>query len=133
MTFEQAYNAVKKKLANKNAKNVENFAIQITLTDEEFGGTLYAQVKDGILYVEPYDYKDNNAILNISKTALSNYLARRKSLNRVISEGAVVYGDYRVIEILRNLPEEAPKKPKRANKATDTTPKKRGRKPKSTK
>lgn len=55
-----------------------------------WGGTFYAEVKDGVLHVEPYDYRDNNAALTITKGALLGFLGKRRSLEKAISEvGAV--------------------------------------------
>lgn len=103
MTFEKAFEVVKKKFVNSNASNTDNFAVQITFTDEDCGGTFYAEVKDGILHIEPYDYHDNNAALKISKTALLGYLGKRMSLEKAISETGAVYGDASKIEDLRKL------------------------------
>ena len=104
MTFEKAFESVKKKFINSDASGVDDFAVQITLTDNDCGGTFYAEVKQGVLNVEPYDYRDNNAALTISKTALLSYLGKRTSLDRAISdEGSSVYGDTTKVETLRKL------------------------------
>ncbi len=94
MTFEQAFLKVKEKFDNADASKTTDFAIQITLTDEDCGGTFYAEVKDGKLSVEPYDYYDNNTVLNISKSALLALIAGRISLDKAIANGdASVQGD----------------------------------------
>lgn len=94
MTFEQAFLKVKEKFNDADASNTSDFAIQITLTDEDCGGTFYAEVKSGILAVEPYDYYDNNLILDITKSALLSILSGRASLDKVIANGdATVKGD----------------------------------------
>lgn len=94
MTFEQAFLKVKEKFDNADAKGVADFAIQVTLTDEDCGGTFYAEVKEGKLAVEPYDYYDNDVVLDITKAALLAVLAGRSSLDKAIANGtASVKGD----------------------------------------
>lgn len=94
MTFEQAFLKVKEKFDNADAKDTADFAIQVTLTDEDCGGTFYAEVKEGKLAVEPYDYYDNDVVLDITKAALLAVLAGRSSLDKAIANGeASVKGD----------------------------------------
>ena len=70
MTFETAFKKLKEKFVNVDASLLEDMAIQITISDEDCGGTFYAQVKDHVLAVEPYDYKDNDAIIDVTRAAL---------------------------------------------------------------
>lgn len=119
MTFEQAFLKIKQKFDNTDTKGIADFAIQITFTDEDCGGTFYAELKNGALAVEPYDYKDNNAVLNISKSALLAFLGGRSSLEKVIEKGdAVVYGDASKIADLKATIKEAPAKKTAAKKTT---------------
>lgn len=37
-----------------------HFAVQVRITDEDCGGIFYIEKKDMQLYIEPYDYYDNN-------------------------------------------------------------------------
>jgi len=90
MTFEQAFLKVKEKFNNADASNSSDFAIQITMTDEDCGGTFYAEVKNGTLAVEPYDYYDNNLVLDITKSALLAVLSGRSSLDKAIANGDLV-------------------------------------------
>ena len=94
MTFDQAFLKVKSKFDNADASGVADFAIQVTLTDEDCGGTFYAEAKNGKLAVEPYDYYDNDVVLDISKSALLAVLAGRSTLDKAIANGeASVQGD----------------------------------------
>lgn len=94
MTFEQAFDKIKEKFAKADASKAADFAMQITLTDEDCGGTMYIAAKDGVLAVEPYDYHDNTSYVNITKSALLAILAGRASLDKAISDGdAMVGGD----------------------------------------
>lgn len=40
----------------------EHLAFQFNIEDEQAGGAFYVEVKDGTLYVEPYEYYDRDAI-----------------------------------------------------------------------
>lgn len=94
MTFEQAFSKIKGKFVGADASNTADFAMQITLTDEDCGGTLYAAVKGGVLAVEPYDYRDNTSALNITKSAILAILSGRLSLDKAIANGdASINGD----------------------------------------
>ena len=118
MTFEQAFLKVKKKFEQADASGLSDFAVQVTFTDEDCGGTFYAEVKDGKLSVEPYDYYDNNAILNISKSALLAFIAGRTSLDKAIAGGdAHVQGDASKITDWKNTIKKAPAKKTAATKA----------------
>ena len=111
MTFEKAFESVKKKFEKADAKNVADFALQITMTDEDCGGTLYAAVKDGVLAVEPFDYRDNNAVLDIAKADLLSLISGKLSLAKAVEKGATLKGDATVIDSLKaTLPKPAPKK-----------------------
>ena len=120
MTFEKAFEAIKKKFVNADASKTDNFAVQITFADEDCGGTFYAEVKDGVLHVEPYDYRDNDAALTITKGALLGFLGKRMSLEKAISEVGAVYGDVDKIENLRKLV-SVEKRPYNSKKAAAET------------
>ncbi len=118
MTFEQAFLKVKEKFQNADASNVADFAIQITMTDEDCGGTFYAEVKNGTLSVEPYDYYDNNLVLDITKSALLSVLGGRLTLDKAIANGdATVQGDASKVADLKSTIKKAPAKKTATKKA----------------
>ena len=109
MTFEQAFLKVKEKFEHADASGTADFAVQVTFTDSDCGGTFYAEVKDGKLAVEPYNYYDNNALLNITKSALLAYLAGRTTLDKVIAAGdARAEGDISKIADWKAMLKKAP-------------------------
>lgn len=120
MTFEQAFLKVKSKFDNADASGVADFAIQVTLTDEDCGGTFYAEVKNGKLAVEPYDYYDNDVVLDISKSALLAVLAGRSTLDKAIANGeAYVQGDAsKIADWKSTIKKAAPAKKAPAKKAS---------------
>ena len=87
MTFEAAFKKIKEKFANVDAKNLVDMALQITISDEDCGGTFYAEVKDGTLNVEPYDYKDNDVVVDITKKALYSILDGKSSFESAVEKG----------------------------------------------
>ena len=63
MTYHEIYESVKKSLAKAKAEVVDgNVAFECDIVGEG-EGKFYIQVKDGSVYVEPYDYKDCDARL----------------------------------------------------------------------
>ena len=73
MTFIEKYDYLKKKYAVKadTAKFRDTFiAAQITMSDEDCGGTMYAAYIDGTFSFEPYDYHDNTVAIIINSALL---------------------------------------------------------------
>lgn len=63
MTFMEIVEKAKKEFGSADVSNYEgHLALQINVTGEG-EGTFYAEISDGKLYIEPYDYKDNDAVL----------------------------------------------------------------------
>lgn len=111
MTFETAFKKIKDKFAHADASQTPDFAIQITFIDADCGGTFCATVRNGKLAVEPYDYRDNDTVLNITKSALLAFLAGRRTLANAIAAGdAVVYGNENNILDWRKTIKAAPVK-----------------------
>ena len=126
MTFEKAFESIKKKFENADATGVADFALQITMSDEDCGGTFYAAVKDGVLAVEPYDYQDNNAVLDITKPDLLKLIGGKMSLAKAVENGASLKGDLTVIDSLKATIKTPAKKaaPKKTTAKKAAAPKK---------
>lgn len=126
MTFETAFKRLKEKFSNVDASALEDMAIQITLSDEDCGGTFYAAVKDHILAVEPYDYKDNDAVIDVTRTALAALLDGKTTIDKAIEKGDMsVMGDLKKVSAIREaikVPEKKPAARKTAAKATAAKP-----------
>lgn len=119
MTFEQAFKRIKTKFDNVEASKLPDMALQITLSDEDCGGTFYAAVRNGVLEVEPYDYKDNDAVIDVTRAALSAILDGKSSLDREIENGALsIKGDLNKAEAVKDAIVIPVKKP--AVKSKDT-------------
>ncbi|MEE1144265.1 MAG: hypothetical protein UHT63_02785 [Acutalibacteraceae bacterium] len=64
MTFEKKFETLKKSFVKADLEKLtESFAFQVNMTDVDCGGTFYVAYVDGALAVEPYDYKDNTAVV----------------------------------------------------------------------
>lgn len=70
MTFETFFEEVKKKLMDADASNItEHLAYQFNITGEA-EGIFYVEVKEGKLYVEPYEYYDRDAMFTCTPDIL---------------------------------------------------------------
>ncbi len=63
MTYAEFFYEIKGKFMGADVSDIhEHLAFQFNIEDEEAGGAFYVEVKDGQLYVEPYEYYDRDAI-----------------------------------------------------------------------
>lgn len=66
MTYEEFFAKVKEKFMTADVSDItEHLAYQFNITGEA-EGIFYVEVKDGKLYVEPYDYYDRDAAFTAS-------------------------------------------------------------------
>ena len=67
MTYADFFYEIKGKFMGADVSDIhEHLAYQFNIEDEEAGGAFYVEVKDGELYVEPYEYYDRDAMFNSS-------------------------------------------------------------------
>ena len=93
MTFFEMFDAAKAGLANANVSGLNgHVAIQIEVT-EDGCGIFYAEVTDGVLNVQPYDYRDNTAAVTLPHSTLFALLRRETTLPEAVAqEKAFVQG-----------------------------------------
>ncbi len=135
MTFTEKFDYLKKTYANKAdiSKLTEGFiAAQITLSDEDCGGTLYAHFSEGILNFEPYDYHDNTVAVIINSALLEDFLLGKEDPAKAYLDGKLqAWGNLdhalMIIESLKKKKRAACKKKTEKAEATEEvkTPKKR--------
>ena len=96
MTFEAKFQSLKKAFDKADVKKFDSafFAIQLTMTDEDCGGTFYIEYKDGNYSVEPYNYYDNTA------TVLAPASSIAKLSKGTIAKDLILGGNE---EIVKNL------------------------------
>lgn len=70
MSYEELFQQVKTMFMHSDVSEIhEHLAYQFNITGEG-EGAFYAEVKDGTLYVEPYEYYDRDAIFICSADTL---------------------------------------------------------------
>ncbi len=66
MTYAEYFSYVKTQFMDADVSDIqEHLAYQFNITGEA-SGIFYVEVKDGKLYVEPYEYYDRDAMFNAS-------------------------------------------------------------------
>ena len=87
------FDAAKAGLANANVSGLNgHVAIQIEVT-EDGCGIFYAEITDGVLNVQPYDYRDNTAAVTLPHSTLFALLRRETTLPEAVAqEKAFVQG-----------------------------------------
>lgn len=62
MTYADFFYEMKGRFMGADVSDIhEHLAFQFDIEDDEAGGIFYVEVKDGTLYVEPYEYYDRDA------------------------------------------------------------------------
>lgn len=90
MTFEEKYGKISKKLIKADiTKFTENFAIQITMDDEDCGGTFFVASIDGAYMVEPYDYVDSTVNINITAAALEKLVDKKLTVDEAFANDLI--------------------------------------------
>ena len=72
MTYAKVFSMIKEKFMAADTSDIkEHLAYQFNITGEG-SGIFYAEVKDGVLSVEPYEYYDRDAMFTCSAETLLN-------------------------------------------------------------
>ena len=93
MTFFEMFDAAKAGFANANVSGLNgHVAIQIEVT-EDGCGIFYAEITDGVLNVQPYNYYDHTAAVTLPHSTLFALLRRETTLPEAVAqEKAFVQG-----------------------------------------
>lgn len=63
MTYAEFFYEIKNRFMGADVSDIqEHLAYQFNIEDEEAGGIFYVEVKDGELFVEPYEFYDRDAM-----------------------------------------------------------------------
>lgn len=126
MTFENALKRIKTAFAGVDTSKLADMAVQVTLSDEDCGGTFYFKTESGVLEVEGYDYRDNDAVIDIARKSLMDILAGKTTLDVAIEKGtATAKGDFVKLDTLKDAipkyvaPAKKPVAKKEAPKKTE--------------
>lgn len=130
MTFEEKYTKLLKKLIKADTtKYSENFAIQITMDDEDCGGTFFVAYIDGVYRVEPYDYVDNTVCVNVLASTFEKLVDKKVDIDEAFEADAIaVSGNAdHIVMLFEGFEKKVRKTPakKTAEKAEDKKPAKK--------
>ncbi|MDE5753055.1 MAG: SCP2 sterol-binding domain-containing protein [Oscillospiraceae bacterium] len=146
MTYQELVKKVQTALVKADASGItEHIAVQVNVTGEA-AGAFYIEIKDGLLYVEPYDYNDRDFLLTGDGTEILAVAQGKVNLVTAIADSRVFHeGNYDKTIALGDIIPKKTRKP-RASKAetaettekkelvektAEKTPAKRSRKPKT--
>ena len=117
MTYEEFFAEVKEQFQKADVSNVtEHLAYQFNITGEA-EGVFYVEVKDGRLYVEPYDYHDRDAVFTAKAETLKMIAAGEQDpILAVTLQKLKVEGNIDKALKLKDLIESAKKKEKKDKK-----------------
>ena len=122
MKYEQAFEKMKALLENADTAGFDgDFALQINLKNKDCGGAFYMEYRDGVLNVEPYDYRDNNAMVTIMSGDFVKLIDGTLDLEKAVAKGSVeIVGDYGKAAQIKGIIEPVKKAaaPKKTAKAS---------------
>ena len=74
MTYSEFFSNVKTKFSGSDVSDMkEHLAYQFNITGDE-AGSFYVEVKDGQLFIEPYEYYDRDAMFTASADVFNKIL-----------------------------------------------------------
>lgn len=118
MTYEEVFAKASKLLNKAKVKDVaDHIAVQFNI-EGEGAGAFYAEVSEGKIDVQPYDYKNNDFSVNVSADELFDALENKKG------DTLPFYGNEEKIAALKPALVGIPKARKAAAKKTETAEKK---------
>ena len=126
MTYINAFEKIKEKLAKVTTDNfTRDFAIQVNLINKDCGGAFYIANLDGVFSVEPYDYKDNSAMITLMMGDFTKLVEGKLNIEKAIESGKLVFtGDIEAVaQLIKIAPPEkkAPAKKAPAKKTAKKT------------
>ena len=89
MTYIEKFEHLKKTYGKKPdmSKLTEDFAAQITMTDDDCHGIFYVAYLNGVLAMEPYDYHDNTVAVTVNSGLLEEILKGKKDPAEAYNNG----------------------------------------------
>lgn len=99
MTFVEAFEKIKKS-SRKDIVDYKDCAIQVKLIDDDAHGIMYIAVRNSVVHIEPYDYVDNDATIEILSKDLVRILSGRLKLGTAIQKELVkISGNIESIDV----------------------------------
>ncbi len=112
MTFVEKFEQIKKKFGKVDTSKVtENFAVQVNLIDEDCGGAFYVSCFDGVAAIEPYDYYDHTAMVNVKAKDLIDAIGGKLDVVGAMMGGTIeVFGNVEHFNAMLSLKKPAAKR-----------------------
>lgn len=113
MKYISAFEKIKSGLKDANTDQLTgDFAVQVNISNRDSAGAFYVAYFDGVLSVEPYDYKDNWAMLTISVADFMKLVSGKLDIEKALASGKLeVSGDLSKVRELTTLVKAPEKKP----------------------
>ena len=101
MDYVSAFLKLRPQIEKVNTGKLEgDFAIQVTMNDDDCHGIFYISYFGGALGVEPFDYVDNTAAITLSKLSLTNLISRRSKVEKLLDNGKLqILGNTDVVKM----------------------------------
>lgn len=95
MTYINAFEKIKEKLQKVTSENfTRDFAIQVNIINKDCAGAFYVANLNGVFSVEPYDYKDNSAMITLMMGDFTKLVEGRLNVEKAVESGKLeVVGD----------------------------------------
>ena len=114
MTYEEVFAKASERLMKAKVKDIDqHIAVQFNI-EGEGEGAFYAEIKDGKMNVQPYDYRDNDISVNVNADVLV------KALESKTADTLGFYGDESKIAVFKTALVTIPKKTVRKAAAAKT-------------
>ncbi len=121
MTYMEKFEYLKKTYGKKPdmSKLTEDFAAQITMTDDDCHGIFYVAYLNSVLAMEPYDYRDNTVAITVNSLLLEDVLKGKKDPVEAYTNGELeAYGNLgHALMMIDALKKEPAKRKPAAKKA----------------
>lgn len=76
MSYADFFEEFKQKFEGTDVSDIpEHLAYQFNIEDKEAGGSFYVEVKEGQLFIEPYEYHDRDAAFTCKPETLNKIVA----------------------------------------------------------
>ena len=105
MDFYSNFEKVRKAFLKVNKETLtEDFAIQINLLDEEGNGAFYIARQGGVCAIEPYDYRDHTAMIDIKTADMVKLIQGKLDVASALEKGKlIVVGNLEHAKMLATL------------------------------
>lgn len=104
MTYEQIVAMMQTYYANADATKIaRHYAVQVNVIGEG-EGAFYIEVNDGKVNVQPYDYVDRNASINVTAETLTAIIAENVKYSEAVHDAQMtIDGDEQVAAVLDSI------------------------------